>query len=82
MATNYWGRIFRYVDGTPMVGKGNTYFQLKTSGGGGPDFYLTESDTLKGFYGADVTTTGVYELFVDGTEDTGLTGDGIYILTG
>ena len=78
-----WGRTFRYANGDPIVGKGNNYFEIKGKGDASAyEYYMTESNTMKGYYYCDVEITGQYDVYIDGLKDddlSGTTGLTIYI---
>lgn len=77
MASSHWGKIFRWANGLPIVGKGNLYFKLKGATGStaeGQTVNLVESTTRKGYYYGEVTVIGRYNIEIDGTIDTQLSG--------
>lgn len=75
-----WGRTFRRANGEPIVGKGNAYFELRHTSGS-PTYYLTESDTMKGYYYHALIPYGTYDIYINGVKDTDLSGtSGIVIV--
>ena len=81
MASSQWSHIFRYADGSPVVGKGTGYFQLKGASGAtiGQTIDLIESETVKGMYDGEVTVVGLYDVYKNNVIDDELSGSGIAI---
>ena len=67
------GRKWNYEPDAFALSDGSSYT---------PDFYLIESTYMKGYYACDITQTGLYEIWIDGVEDTDLTGLGLYLEAG